>query len=173
MVRPYPFDFVCHVKKRLEGLDVVDMFAREFPARPKTYYQAAHEKGLLRVEPMPNAKINKKSSGGGGGGDGKSGGGGKGKSRADGVGGDAEKKNDVIGDDTDATTATATEPLRPLCAGERVRHALHRHEPPALDHPVTVVAETPDVVAIHKPATVPARGGGIRGGPIPHHHRHI
>jgi 23S rRNA-/tRNA-specific pseudouridylate synthase len=29
------------------------------------------------------------------------------------------------------------------------------HEPPALDHPVTVVAETPDIVAVHKPATVP------------------
>ena len=29
------------------------------------------------------------------------------------------------------------EPLRPLAAGERVRHWLHRHEPPVLDHPWT------------------------------------
>ena len=118
VVRPYPFDFVCHVKKRQEGLDVVDMFAREFSARPRSYYQAAHVAGLLRVEPMPNATTNNK------------------------------------------TTTAAVEPLRPLRAGERVRHALHRHEPPSLDHPVTIVAETPDIVAVHKPATVPVHPTG-------------
>ena len=56
LVRPYPFDFVCHVKRRNEGLDVVNLFAREFPARPRRYYEEAHARGLLRVEHAPNSK---------------------------------------------------------------------------------------------------------------------
>ena len=39
VVRPYAFDFVCHVKQRMAGRTVVDMFAHEFPARPLAYYQ--------------------------------------------------------------------------------------------------------------------------------------
>ena len=31
LVRPYPFDFVCHVKRRNEGVDVVHLFARGSP----------------------------------------------------------------------------------------------------------------------------------------------
>ena len=139
LVRPYPFDFVCHVKKRLEGLNVVDMFAREFPARPRSYYEAAHRAGLLRVEPMPNARrYHHKAS----------------AKDKDGTG----KSADVSTPRGEAVPAVA--PLRPLRAGERVRHALHRHEPPALDIPVTVLAETPEMVAVHKPATVPVHPTG-------------
>ena len=39
VVKPYAFDFVCHVKQRMAGRTVVDMFAHEFPARPLAYYQ--------------------------------------------------------------------------------------------------------------------------------------
>ena len=39
LVRPYPFDFACHVKKRHVGADVARMFAEEFPARPRRYYE--------------------------------------------------------------------------------------------------------------------------------------
>ena len=52
------------------------------------------------------------------------------------------------------------EALRPLKAGERVRHFLHRHEPPVLSHPVDIVEVTDDLVAAHKPATVPVHPTG-------------
>ena len=42
LVIPYPFDFVCHVKARHAGVDVVAMFAKEFSARDRGYYEAAH-----------------------------------------------------------------------------------------------------------------------------------
>ncbi|ACO70635.1 predicted protein, partial [Micromonas commoda] len=110
LVIPYPFDFVCHVKARHAGANVVAMFAKEFPARDRGYYEAAHAAGYLRGM----------------------------------SGGDDE----------------TVEPLRPLAAGERVRHWLHRHEPPVLDHPVDVVAVTDDLVAVHKPATMPVHPTG-------------
>ena len=135
LVRPYPFDFVCHVKRRNEGVDVVHLFAREFPARPRRYYEDAHARGLLRVEHAPNSKRAK-----------------------------MERARDDAGAGASASAAGARgfapEPLRPLAAGERVRHALHRHEPPVLDHPVRVVATTDDVVAVHKPATIPVHPTG-------------
>ena len=56
LVRPYAFDFVCHVKQRQAGLDVVEAFAREFPGRPRSYYEAAHGIGLLRVEERAPAR---------------------------------------------------------------------------------------------------------------------
>jgi hypothetical protein len=150
-----------------------DMFAREFPARPIAYYQAAYERGLLRVEPMPNAKVHSKKGGGGGGGgkgNDKGGGGGKGGGKAKGHGdsggggggsgggsdsggggsgggngsgvaggvgggggsggggGDADNTDDgATTTDAAAAAAAGVDPLRPLRAGERVRHALHRH----------------------------------------------
>ena len=58
------------------------------------------------------------------------------------------------------TRETTISPLRPLRAGERVRHFLHRHEPPTLDDPVTVLAVTDSMVAVHKPATVPVHPTG-------------
>jgi hypothetical protein len=56
LVRPYAFDFVCHVKRRQAGLNVVEAFAREFPGRPRSYYEAAHGIGLLRVERLAPAR---------------------------------------------------------------------------------------------------------------------
>ena len=143
LVRPYPFDFVCHVKRRNEGVDVVELFAREFPARPRRYYEEAHARGLLRVERAPNSKRAKME---------------RERERDDagaGAEGGAEGASGVEG-----ASGFAPEPLRPLAAGERVRHALHRHEPPVLDHPVRVVAATDDVVAVHKPATIPVHPTG-------------
>ena len=200
LVRPYAFDFVCHVKQRQAGLDVVEAFAREFPGRPRSYYEEARRRGLLRVERAAPAK-NKPP--------------GPGKTRDAGKRNDSRKRarraaeRDVSGsaaatttrDDTKkserpnpgnpggcrATDATEpateqaafvatpssrnlesesrrpspeVEPLRPLAAGERVRHYLHRHEPPTLSDPVTVLAVTDSMVAVHKPATVPVHPTG-------------
>lgn len=49
-VRPYHFDFKCHVKKRWEGKTLVDLFAEEFPLLTRAYYSRAFEAGRLRVE---------------------------------------------------------------------------------------------------------------------------
>ena len=175
LVRPYAFDFVCHVKRRQAGLDVVEAFAREFPGRPRSYYEAAHGVGLLRVErraPARNKPPGKK----------------KGSDTSDTK---APRKRRHPGDEqAHETEEEAREiepisstppasfpknpggsnravettgkisPLRPLCAGERVRHFLHRHEPPTLDDPVTVLAVTDSMVAVHKPATVPVHPTG-------------
>jgi hypothetical protein len=50
LVKPYHFDFKCHVKARHEGRGIVDVFATEFPARTRRYYEAALAAGRLRVE---------------------------------------------------------------------------------------------------------------------------
>jgi hypothetical protein len=105
----------------MEGVDVVELFAREFPARPREYYERAHASGALRVE-----NVRAKSNGGNGG----------------------------NGGNDNARTSDVIRPLRPLKAGERVRHALHRHEPPTLDRPVEVIAVADDLVAIHKVRSV-------------------
>ena len=162
LVRPYAFDFVCHVKRRQAGLDVVEAFAREFPGRPRSYYEAAHATGLLRVEKAAPAK-NKHS--------GKKKGDTRKRCRAE----EAEPEEAT---ERTAPTAPPTalsrktslshgkknepeiEPLRPLRAGERIRHYLHRHEPPTLSDPVTVLAATESMVAVHKPATVPVHPTG-------------
>jgi 23S rRNA-/tRNA-specific pseudouridylate synthase len=179
LVRPYAFDFVCHVKRRQAGLDVVEAFAREFPGRPRSYYEAAHGIGLLRVERLAPAR-NKPP----------------GKKKGSVVPDKARNKRRHPGDDEEAhheeeeeavsvigpisstppasfpknenrsggsnarETTKKISPLRPLCAGERVRHFLHRHEPPTLDDPVTVLAVTDSMVAVHKPATVPVHPTG-------------
>jgi len=76
-------------------------------------------------------------NGGSGGGNG---GGGGGESSGGGGGGDNDGAGASGLPSSGAVPAAAevveVEALRPLCAGERVRHALHRHEPPCLDHPV-------------------------------------
>ena len=59
LVVPYPFDFVMHVKKRHEGLDVVTLFAKEFPARDRAYYVKAHAAGYLRVDNPTGGKQGK------------------------------------------------------------------------------------------------------------------
>ena len=131
LVIPYPFDFVCHVKARHAGKDVVAMFAKEFPARDRGYYEAAHAAGYLRVDNPRRRRGCKRRA-----------------PRDD------EGTPRGVGDET------TIEPLRPLAAGERVRHWLHRHEPAVLDHPVDVVAVTDDLVAVHKPATMPVHPTG-------------
>ena len=139
LVVPYPFDFVMHVKKRHEGLDVVTIFAKEFPARDRAYYEKAHAAGYLRVDNPSGGKQGK-----------------SGKSKR------AKTRDD---DDGAKSLKSFLEPakveaLRPLKAGERVRHFLHRHEPPVLSHPVDIVEVTDDLVAAHKPATVPVHPTG-------------
>jgi RluA family pseudouridine synthase len=48
----------------------------------------------------------------------------------------------------------------PLLAGERVRHVVHRHEPPTLDQPVEVISTTSGMCAVLKPASVPVHPAG-------------
>eukprot|EP00887_Chlorella_sp_A99_P000788 scaffold5.g788.t1 len=50
LVKPYYFDFVCTVRQRWLGQSIVDIFAREFPARSREYYLQALADGRLRVE---------------------------------------------------------------------------------------------------------------------------
>lgn len=49
-VKPYYFDFKCHVKRRWEGRTAVEVFAAEFPARTLAYYADAMAAGRLRIE---------------------------------------------------------------------------------------------------------------------------
>ena len=144
LVRPYPFDFVMHVKKRHEGLDVVTIFAKEFPARDRAYYEKAHAAGYLRVDNPTGGKQGKskraKTRGGG-----------------DDDDGDGAKSLKSL---KSFLEPAKVEALRPLKAGERVRHFLHRHEPPVLSHTVDIVEVTNDLVAVHKPATVPVHPTG-------------
>jgi 23S rRNA-/tRNA-specific pseudouridylate synthase len=162
LVRPYAFDFVCHVKRRQAGLDVVEAFAREFPGRPRSYYEAAHKTGLLRVEKAAPAK-NKPS--------GKKTGATRKRCRAEEAGEpeEATERTEPTASPTALSRKTSSdgkknepeiEPLRPLHAGERIRHYLHRHEPPTLSDPVTVLAATESMVAVYKPATVPVHPTG-------------
>ncbi|KAL3150410.1 hypothetical protein ABBQ32_000248 [Trebouxia sp. C0010 RCD-2024] len=48
----------------------------------------------------------------------------------------------------------------PLKDNHRMRHFIHRHEPPVLDLPVEIVAETDELVAVHKPASIPVHVSG-------------
>ncbi|KAL0029889.1 hypothetical protein WJX77_006132 [Trebouxia sp. C0004] len=54
-------------------------------------------------------------------------------------------------------TATADTLLN---GNHRMRHFIHRHEPPVLDLPLEVVAETQDLIAVHKPASMPVHACG-------------
>ena len=153
-VQPYAFDFVCHVKKRQEGVTIVELFIREFPNRPKSYYEAAHGQGLLRVEKVTPANN----------------GGSKNKNKKrkidETIERPAQSKQSGIQPVPTAKPSDQpsepipTEPLRILHAGERLRHALHRHEPPTLRDPVIVLSVTDTMVAVCKPATVPVHPTG-------------
>eukprot|EP00803_Ostreobium_quekettii_P004195 evm.model.scf_1301EXC.2 EVM.evm.TU.scf_1301EXC.2 scf_1301EXC:10784-21491(+) len=57
LVKPYHYDFKCHVKRRWIGRTVVDVFSKEFPARDKDYYEEALRDGRLRVEDLRKGKI--------------------------------------------------------------------------------------------------------------------
>ncbi|KAA6423566.1 MAG: RNA pseudourine synthase 7-like [Trebouxia sp. A1-2] len=54
-------------------------------------------------------------------------------------------------------TATADTLLN---GNHRMRHFIHRHEPPVLNLPLEVVAETQDLIAVHKPASMPVHACG-------------
>ncbi|XP_068306805.1 RNA pseudouridine synthase 7-like isoform X2 [Pyrus communis] len=49
-VRPYNFEFICHVKKRWAGKTIVDLFTDEFKGRPYDYYVSAVKSGRIQVE---------------------------------------------------------------------------------------------------------------------------
>jgi len=61
-----------------------------------------------------------------------------------------------------AACAAAADALRD---GQRVRHFVHRHEPPVLHVPIPILATTDTAVVVCKPASMPvhptARGGSI------------
>ncbi|KAH9602658.1 hypothetical protein KSS87_014124 [Heliosperma pusillum] len=48
-VKPYYFEFLCHVKNRWSGKTIVDMFADEFKGRPHDYYVSAVKSGRILV----------------------------------------------------------------------------------------------------------------------------
>ncbi|GAB4816797.1 hypothetical protein N2152v2_003843 [Parachlorella kessleri] len=105
-VKPYHFDFMCNVRQRWFGQNIVDIMSREFPARDRQYYLAALADGRLRVEGR------------------------------------------------EATAETA------LSQGMRIRHFIHRHEPPVPAGPIQVVGETADIVAVNKPHGMPVHVAG-------------
>ncbi|CAN0906040.1 RNA pseudouridine synthase 7 [Linum grandiflorum] len=49
-VKPYYFEFVCHVKNRWNGKTIVDLFAKEFKGRPYDYYVGAVKSGRIQVD---------------------------------------------------------------------------------------------------------------------------
>ncbi|KAJ7957206.1 Pseudouridine synthase [Quillaja saponaria] len=49
-VRPYYFEFICHVKNRWAGKTIVDLFAEEFKGRPYEYYVSAVKSGRIQVD---------------------------------------------------------------------------------------------------------------------------
>ncbi|KAL8159317.1 hypothetical protein V2J09_000854 [Rumex salicifolius] len=49
-VKPYYFEFICHVKNRWAGKTVVELFADEFKGRPHDYYVRAVKCGRIKVD---------------------------------------------------------------------------------------------------------------------------
>ncbi|XP_052183542.1 RNA pseudouridine synthase 7 [Diospyros lotus] len=49
-VKPYYFEFICHVKNRWAGKTIVDLFAEEFKGRPYDYYVSAVKSGRIQVD---------------------------------------------------------------------------------------------------------------------------
>ncbi|CAL5361792.1 unnamed protein product [Camellia sinensis] len=49
-VRPYYFEFICHVKNRWAGKTIVDLFSDEFKGRPYDYYVSAVKSGRIQVD---------------------------------------------------------------------------------------------------------------------------
>jgi tRNA pseudouridine synthase 9 len=160
-VVPYSFDFVCHVKKRQEGKNIVELFTTEFPNRPRCYYENAYQQGLLRAEkvtPANNGSLKRKKS----------------ATTDEKNEEDDEKQHPAAPTETTETKTETTaktafeqrvttpkvQPLTSLKAGERLRHALHRHEPPCLADPIVVIRVTQNMVAVCKPATTPVHPTG-------------
>lgn len=113
-VRPYYFDYYAYVKPRWEGATVVDLFTREFTGRSREYYEAALQAGRLRVDDTPMSAPRK-------------------------TGGRRAKAPRADAAAEAAAPASRPEPApplpqhaqnAPLLSGQRVRHFVHRHEPP-------------------------------------------
>ncbi|KAL2935561.1 RNA pseudouridine synthase 7 [Bienertia sinuspersici] len=49
-VKPYYFEFICHVKNRWTGKTIVDVFTEEFKGRPYDYYVKAVKSGRIQVD---------------------------------------------------------------------------------------------------------------------------
>ncbi|XP_021775817.1 RNA pseudouridine synthase 7-like [Chenopodium quinoa] len=49
-VKPYYFEFICHVKNRWAGKTIVDMFSEEFKGRNHDYYVRAVKCGRIQVD---------------------------------------------------------------------------------------------------------------------------
>jgi hypothetical protein len=118
-VRPYYFDYFAFVKTRWVGATVVDLFTREFTGRPREYYEAALQAGRLRVEDTAmsqgrgrRARLQQQSGG-----------------EAGASGGEAAA-GPVAPPAAAAAAGGAPVVDVPLQDGQRVRHFVHRHEPP-------------------------------------------
>ena len=119
-VRPYYFDYFAYVKPRWEGATVVDLFTREFTGRSREYYQAALLAGRLRVDDTSMSAPRKN-------------GGKRAKPRAagDAVGAAAPQDAPAPAPRPQLQPPPA-QPAQdaPLQSSQRVRHFVHRHEPP-------------------------------------------
>jgi tRNA pseudouridine32 synthase len=77
-----------------------------------------------------------------------------------------EKRNDNKNDDKTEKRVRVGAELPPppvLIAGERVRHLVHKHEPPVLcskDEKIEILKEINNICAVRKPATVPVHPTG-------------
>jgi hypothetical protein len=116
-VRPYYFDYYAYVKTRWVGASLLDLFTREFTGRPRSYYEAALRAGRLRVE---DTSMSARESRGERGARASAGGGGAAAAADGGAGADAGPFRDA-----------------PLLSGQRVRHYVHRHEPPVRQRAAT------------------------------------
>jgi tRNA pseudouridine synthase 9 len=119
-VRPYYFDYFAFVKTRWAGRGLIELFTAEFQGRPREYYEAAHAAGRLRVEDVHSRKA-------------------PGRRGARGVAAEGDADAGASGDAAAAAEPAAAEaaapqaPPRadaPLRDGQRIRHYVHRHEPP-------------------------------------------
>ena len=119
-VRPYYFDYFAFVKPRWEGATVVDLFTREFTGRSREYYQAALLAGRLRVDDTSMSAPRKN-------------GGRRAKPRAAGdAAADAAPQEAPAPVPRPQPQPPPAQPAQdaPLRSGQRVRHFVHRHEPP-------------------------------------------
>jgi len=137
------FDFFAHVKTRWQGCALLDLFAREFKGRSRDYYQRAIAAGRLRVEETAMSRRGAKRKA------------------------ECEAAEAAAGGGAPETEEGRVARLcaQPLRDGQRVRHLVHRHEPPVLQSPVALLAVTEEVVALCKPASMPVHPTARRARP--------
>lgn len=107
------------------------ILAQEFPARSRAYYQRAIAENRLRIEKAGPLK----------------------------KGAEATPRVDVLTASSGRHPA-ALSPDTILQPGQRMRHLIHRHEPPVRGGPVRVLGCTAEVVAVAKPAGMPVHVSG-------------